>query len=101
MNMDTLVRMKELILRLNEASRAYYAQDREIMSNLEYDKLYEELEELEKETGMVLTGSPTAKVGYEAVEELPKETHETPMLSLDKTKDREELADCKPKESPH
>ena len=93
MNMDTLVRMKELILRLNEASRAYYAQDREIMSNLEYDKLYEELEELEKETGMVLTGSPTAKVGYEAVEELPKETHETPMLSLDKTKDREELAD--------
>ena len=63
------------------------------MSNFEYDKLYDELVELERETGMVLTGSPTINVGYEAVDELPKEAHESPMLSLDKTKEREELAD--------
>ena len=91
--MDTLTRMKELIAILNEAARAYYAQNREIMSNFEYDKLYDELAELEKTTGTTLAGSPTSKVGYEAVDELPKEVHETPMLSLDKTKDREELAD--------
>ena len=91
--MDSLIRMKELITLLNEASRAYYAQDREIMSNYEYDKLYDELVELEKNTGTTLAGSPTMKVGYEAVEELPKEAHETPMLSLDKTKDREELVE--------
>ncbi len=84
-------RMKELIDKLREASKAYYAQDTEIMSNFEYDKLYDELMELEDRTGMVLTGSPTVTVGYEAVDELPKEAHETPMLSLGKTKEREEL----------
>ena len=89
--MTALNRMKELIVILQEASKAYYAQDREIMSNLEYDNLYDELVKLEEETGTVLAGSPTVTVGYEAVEELPKETHESPMLSLGKTKDREEL----------
>lgn len=86
-------RMQELIKTLNEASKAYYAEDREIMSNFEYDRLYEELEGLEKETGIVLSGSPTVSVGYESVEELPKERHESPMLSLGKTKIREELKD--------
>lgn len=86
-------RMQELIKILNEASKAYYAEDREIMSNFEYDRLYEELEVLEKETGIVLSGSPTVSVGYESVEELPKERHESPMLSLGKTKSREELKD--------
>ena len=85
--------MKELITVLQEASKAYYAEDREIMSNLEYDKLYDELVKLEEETGTVLAGSPTVNVGYEAVEELPKESHESPMLSLGKTKEREELKD--------
>ena len=85
--------MQELAGKLNEASRAYYAEDKEIISNLEYDRLYDELQALEKETGVVLAGSPTVKVGFEAVEELPKERHERPMLSLDKTKDREELAE--------
>ena len=89
--MNSLNRMKELIAVLQEASKAYYAEDREIMSNLEYDKLYDELVELEEETGTILAGSPTITVGYEAVEELPKETHESSMLSLGKTKDREEL----------
>ena len=84
-------RMKELSGILKEASRAYYAEDREIMSNLEYDALYEELVKLEEETQMVLAGSATTTVGYEAVDELPKEAHESPMLSLDKTKDREVL----------
>ena len=86
-----LDRMKELVLILSEASRAYYAKDEEIMSNYEYDKLYDELVALEEETGTVLAGSPTVSVGYEAVDELPKMAHETPMLSLDKTKDREAL----------
>lgn len=90
---EKVYRMKELVEQLRAASRAYYAQDKEIMSNFEYDKLYDELAELEKETGMVLTGSPTINVGYEAVDELPKEAHESPMLSLGKTKDREELKD--------
>lgn len=92
-NMDTskLNRIKELTQILQEAAKAYYAQDVEIMSNLEYDRLYDELVELEKETGIILAGSPTQNVGYEAAEELPKETHEKPMLSLAKTKDREEL----------
>jgi len=84
-------RIKELVGKLNEASKAYYAQDREIMSNYEYDKLYDELVELEKGTGVILSDSPTVKVGYEAVEELPKERHERPMLSLGKTKNRDEL----------
>lgn len=89
--MTLLNRMKELITILQDASKAYYTEDREIMSNLEYDKLYDELVKLEEETGTVLAGSPTITVGYEAVDELPKETHESPMLSLGKTKDREEL----------
>ena len=91
MSEAVLDRMKELVQKLNEASKAYYAQDIEIMSNYEYDKLYDELLELEKETGVTLSNSPTVNVGYEAVEELPKEAHKTPMLSLNKTKDREEL----------
>ena len=89
--MDRIARMKELAEILKAASRAYYQEDREIMSNLEYDRLYDELVSLEKETGTVLTGSPTLSVGYEAVDFLPKEQHERPMLSLDKTKDREAL----------
>lgn len=84
-------RMKELVKVLSEASYAYYAKDEEIISNFEYDRLYDELETLEKECDMVLAGSPTMKVGYEAVEELPKEKHAAPMLSLGKTKEREEL----------
>ena len=90
-NKKELERMKELAGILRDASRAYYQEDREIMSNFEYDRLYEELQELEKKTGTVLAGSPTVTVGYEAVDELPKERHETPMLSLDKTKDVEVL----------
>ena len=86
-------RMKELVSLLNKASKAYYAQDTEIMSNFEYDRLYDELQELEKETGVILTNSPSINVGYEAVDELPKERHEKPMLSLGKTKSREELRD--------
>jgi len=84
-------RMRELVSVLNKASEAYYAQDTEIMSNYEYDRLYDELLELEKITGVILADSPSVKVGYEAVEELPKERHEAPMLSLAKTKSREEL----------
>lgn len=84
-------RMNELIQRLNRAAKAYYAEDEEIMSNFEYDKLYDELEALEADTGMVLSASPTVRVGYEAVDELPKERHDRPMLSLGKTKEREEL----------
>ncbi|HBN55592.1 MAG TPA: DNA ligase (NAD(+)) LigA, partial [Lachnospiraceae bacterium] len=91
--MDKTERMKELGELLRDASRAYYQEDREIMSNFDYDRLYDELEALEKETGIVLAGSPTVTVGYEAVDELPKERHETPMLSLDKTKDVEALAE--------
>ncbi|MDO5424482.1 MAG: NAD-dependent DNA ligase LigA [Eubacteriales bacterium] len=88
---DNIQRMKELSGILTRAGKAYYQEDREIMSNLEYDKLYDELQALEKETGIVLAGSPTTQVGYESLDELPKERHETPMLSLDKTKEREEL----------
>ena len=91
--MNDIDRMKQLIVRLNEAAKAYYAEDREIMSNLEYDRLYDELASLEEKTGLILTQSPTQSVGYEAVDELPKERHESPMLSLGKTKSREELAD--------
>lgn len=89
--MDSMKRMKELIPLLTKASRAYYQEDRELMSNYEYDKLYDELVKLEAETGITLAGSPTTMVGYEALEELPKEAHEKPMLSLDKTKDVETL----------
>lgn len=91
MEEKSMERMRELVSLLNKASKAYYAQDTEIMSNYEYDRLYDELSDLEKITGVILTDSPTVKVGYEAVEELPKERHETPMLSLAKTKSREEL----------
>ena len=92
-NINDTDRMKELIEVLNKASKAYYAEDIEIMSNAEYDALYDELLMLEEKTGTVLAGSPTVNVGYEAVDNLPKETHESPMLSLDKTKDREALRD--------
>ncbi len=91
MNESSIKKMKELGERLREASRAYYQEDREIMSNVEYDALYDTLSALEKETGIVLADSPTVNVGYEAVEQLPKEEHERPMLSLDKTKERETL----------
>ena len=89
--MNQREQMKELIGRLQEAAKAYYQENREIMSNLEYDRLYDELQKLEAETGVVLAGSPSLTVGYEAVDELPKEAHERPMLSLDKTKDKEAL----------
>ena len=89
--MDKLARIKELIDILNEASRAYYAEDVEIMSNFEYDKLYDELVQLEEETGTVFANSPTQNVGYEVVSELPKEKHPSQMLSLNKTKDVDEL----------
>lgn len=92
-NINDTDRMKELIEVLNKASKAYYAEDIEIMSNAEYDALYDELLMLEEKTGTVLAGSPTVNVGYEAVDNLPKEAHESPMLSLDKTKDREALRD--------
>ncbi|MDO4869527.1 MAG: NAD-dependent DNA ligase LigA [Bacillota bacterium] len=84
-------RMEQLVAMLNDASRQYYQYDREIMSNQEYDKLYDELVALEKETGITLSSSPTINVGYEVVSDLPKERHPSPMLSLDKTKDVQEL----------
>ncbi|MBQ8987613.1 MAG: NAD-dependent DNA ligase LigA [Lachnospiraceae bacterium] len=86
-------RIKHLTALLNRASEAYYNHDTEIMSNLEYDKLYDELSALEEKTGIVLAGSPTVHVGYTAAEDLPKERHASPMLSLDKTKDRFALTD--------
>ena len=89
--MNRQERMKELVELLNKASKAYYQDAEEIMSNYEYDKLYDELQELERELGITLSNSPTVRVGYEVVSELPKERHESPMLSLDKTKDVEEL----------
>ena len=85
--MDKRTRIKELVDKLNEASRIYYQGTDELMSNFEYDKLYDELVALENETGIVLADSPTIHVGYEVVSNLPKERHEKPMLSLDKTKD--------------
>ncbi len=85
--MDIIQLMKSKIELLNKAAKAYYQENREIISNYEYDKLYDELEELEKETGTVLSNSPTIRVGYELLTGLPKERHEKPMLSLDKTKD--------------
>ena len=84
---EKMKRMKELTGLLTRAGRAYYQEDREIMSNFEYDRLYDELQQLENETGVVLAGSPTRQVGYEVLDELPKERHEQPMLSLDKTKE--------------
>lgn len=91
--MDTIGRIKELVRLLNEAGKAYYAQETEIMTNYEYDKLYDELVKLEEETGYVMSDSPTVRVGYEVLSELPKERHEKPMLSLDKTKEPSVLAD--------
>ena len=85
-------RIRELIGILNEAAEAYYKEDREIMPNYEYDRLYDELVSLEQETGLIFANSPTQNVGYESAEELVKEAHATPMLSLDKTKDPEALA---------
>ena len=88
---DKTSRMKELVALLNKASEVYYQGKDEIMDNYEYDRLYEELEKLEKDTGMVLAGSPTVRVGYEVLSALPKETHPSPMLSLDKTKETDQL----------
>ncbi len=88
MNMEQkLARMKELTALLSKAAKVYYQESSEIMSNLEYDRLYDELSELEKDTGVILSGSPTQKVGYEILSELPKEAHPAAMLSLDKTKE--------------
>lgn len=91
-NEQKIERIRELTPILSEAARAYEQEDREIMSNFEYDRLYDELKQLEDETGMVLADSPTHKVGFEVLSELPKEKHESPMLSLNKTKSREELS---------
>lgn len=88
---DQLEIMKEKVKTLNEAAKAYYQENREVMPNLEYDRLYDELLELEKETGITLGNSPTIHVGYELMSDLPKERHEKTMLSLDKTKDVEAL----------
>lgn len=88
---DVKALMQEKINVLNEASKAYYARGEEIMSNFEYDKIYDELVELEKQSGIILAGSPTQQVGYEILSELPKEVHPSRMLSLDKTKNRNEL----------
>ena len=88
---DKQKRMLELVELLNRARRAYEQEDTEIMSNYEYDKLYDELQGLEQELGTTLASSPTIHVGYEVLSELPKERHERPMLSLDKTKDVERL----------
>ena len=85
--MDKKKRMQELVELLNRAGKAYYQESREIMSNFKYDALYDELKGLEEELGIVLASSPTIHVGYEVLSELPKERHESPMLSLDKTKE--------------
>lgn len=90
--MEKTARIKELVKILNEAGRAYYAGDKELMTNFEYDALYDELTALEKETGIIMSDSPTQHVGYETVSELPKEEHGVPMLSLDKTKSVDALA---------
>jgi len=91
--LNKIERIKELIALLDEAARTYYNENREIMPNIEYDKLYDELEALENETGIMLAGSPTRKVGYGVSSQLDKEEHSHPMLSLNKTKSVSELAD--------
>ena len=91
--MDKTQLMKEKIEILNNAAKAYYQENREIMPNAEYDRLYDELLDIEKETGQILSNSPTQYVGYELLSDLPKERHEKPMLSLDKTKSMEDLKD--------
>ena len=83
--MDKLERIKELVELLNKAGKSYYSEGQEIMSNYEYDALYDELKKLEEETGCVLSNSPTVNVGYEVLSELPKERHDSPMLSLEET----------------
>lgn len=90
-NEEKIKRIKELTDLLNLASRTYYQEGREIMPNIDYDRYYDELLELEKETGFRLSNSPSQNVGYEIISELPKERHESPMLSLDKTKSADEL----------
>lgn len=89
--MSDLERMKELVEQLDAAARAYYQESKELMSNKEYDELYDELAALEKKTGTVLAKSPTAHAGYEVLSALPKENHPSPMLSLDKTKEVSQL----------
>jgi len=89
---EKIEQMQNLIAYLNQASKAYYQESREIMSNYEYDRLYDQLAALEKETGVTLSKSPTMEVGYEVLSDLPKEAHPSRMLSLDKTKDRDQLA---------
>ena len=91
-NEKKLARMRKLVSILREAGKAYYQENREVMGNYEYDRLYDELLALEKETGVILSKSPTVQVGYELLGELPKEAHESPMLSLDKTKEADALA---------
>lgn len=91
-NSDKIERIQELVGILDKAARVYEQEDREIMSNFEYDALYDELVTLEKETGFVMANSPTQRAGYEILSELPKERHESPMLSLDKTKEVSALA---------
>ena len=89
--MDQKKHMQDLVQQLNKAAAVYYQGTDEIMSNYDYDCLYDELAALEKDTGIILAGSPTQRVGYEVLSELPKETHAAPMLSLDKTKDVDAL----------
>jgi len=89
----SIKRMEELVAILEPAARKYYMEDIEIMNNYEYDKLYDELLSLEKQTGVVLAGSPTQKVGYNVITSLPKKKHDKPMLSLDKTKSVEDLVE--------
>lgn len=91
MSVQKRQRMQELVTLLNKAGKAYYQDAEEIMSNYEYDRLYDELRALEEELGITLSDSPTVHVGYEVLSELPKERHSHPMLSLDKTKEVEEL----------
>ena len=88
---DKIKRMKELIPILSEAAKAYYQESREIMSNFEYDRLYDELLKLEQETGTVFAGSPTQKVGYEVLSELPKERHERPTSFGNGSADRKDF----------
>ena len=89
--MDKMQRMKALVEKLNQAAYVYYQKSEEMMSNLEYDALYDELVSLEEETKTILSSSPTQHVGYEVVSALPKREHKSPMLSLDKTKSVDEL----------
>ncbi|MFR0902597.1 MAG: hypothetical protein ACLSFO_02585 [Anaerovoracaceae bacterium] len=89
---EKMNRMRELVSILNQASRAYYQESREIMTNQQYDDLYDELSALEEETGVVMASSPTVNVGYEVLSDLVKETHPERMLSLDKTKDQDSLS---------